>query len=115
VTLLQRSGRGNHPTLVEQILTDLHTAALRQPPQVEQALGHTVVGLVGIVVAMQRAVDDLELELAREFDQHPQTAILRSAPGLGQSSPRAFWPRSVTTPSDSPTRTVCARSPAPRR
>jgi transposase len=83
VTLLQRSGRGNHPTLVEQILTDLHTAALRQPPQVEQALGHTVVGLVGIVVAMQRAVDDLELELAREFDQHPQTAILRSAPGLG--------------------------------
>ena len=83
VTLLQRSGRGNHPTLVEQILTDLRTAALRQPPQVEQALGHTVVGLVGIVVAMQRAVDDLELELAREFDQHPQTAILRSAPGLG--------------------------------
>jgi transposase len=83
VTLLQRSGRGNHPTLVEQILTDLHTPALRQPPQVEEALGHTVAGLVGIVVAMQRAVDDLETELAREFDQHPQAVVLRSAPGLG--------------------------------
>jgi transposase len=83
VTLLQRSGRGNHPALAEQILTDLHTPALRQPPRVEQALGHTVAGLLGIVIAMQRAVDDLETELAREFDTHPQAVILRSAPGLG--------------------------------
>ena len=83
VTLLQRSGRGNHPALVEQILTDLHTPALGQPPRVEQALGHTVAGLLGIIIAMQRAVDDLETELAREFDQHPQAAILRSVPGLG--------------------------------
>jgi hypothetical protein len=67
VTLLQRSGRGNHPALVEQILTDLHTPALRQPPRVEQALDHTVAGLIAIVVAMQQAVDDLETELAREF------------------------------------------------
>jgi transposase len=83
VTLLQRSGRGNHPALVEQILTDLHTPALRQPPRVEQALGRTVAGLITIVVAMGQAVDDLETELAREFDQHPQAAVLRSAPGLG--------------------------------
>ena len=83
VTLLQRSGRGNHPALAEQILTDLHTPALRQPPRVETALGHTVAGLIGIVVAMQQAVDDLEAELAREFDQHPQAQILRWAPGLG--------------------------------
>lgn len=83
VTLLQRAGRGNHPALVEQILTDLRTPALRQPARVEAALGHTVAGLIAIVVAMQRAVDDLETELAREFDQHPQAAILRSAPGLG--------------------------------
>jgi len=83
VTLLQRSGRGNHPALVEQILTDLHTPALRQPPRVEQALGHTVAGLITIVVAMGQAVESLETELAREFDQHPQAAILRSAPGLG--------------------------------
>jgi transposase len=83
VTLLQRSGRGNHPALVEQILTDLHTPALGQPPRVEQALGHTVAGLITIVVAMGQAVESLETELAREFDQHPQAAILRSAPGLG--------------------------------
>ncbi len=83
VTLLQRAGRGNHPTLVDQILADLHAPALRQPPQVEQALGHTVAGLITIVVAMQRAVAGLDAELALVFDQHPQAAILRSAPGLG--------------------------------
>ena len=99
VALLKRSGRGNHPALVEQILADLHTPALRQPPRVEQALGHTVAGLIGIVVAMGQAVDDLETELAREFDQHPQAAILRSAPC--RSLPPASWPRSATTPHDS--------------
>jgi hypothetical protein len=55
VGLLQRSGRGNHPALIEQILTDLHAPALRQPPRIEQALGHTVAGLIGIVVAIQQA------------------------------------------------------------
>src|SRR6185295_9728141 len=83
VALLRRSGRGNHPALVEQILTDLHTPALGQPPRVEEAYGHTVRGLVAIVIAMGQAVDDLDTELAREFDQHPQAAILRSVPGLG--------------------------------
>lgn len=83
VALLKRSGRGNHPALVEQVLADLRAPALRQPPRVEAAYGHTVRGLIDVVVAMQRAVDELETELAREFDAHPQAAILRSVPGLG--------------------------------
>jgi transposase len=83
VGLLQRAGRGNHPGLVDQILADLHTPALRQPERVEAALGATVTGLLGIVAAMQAAVDELETRLADEFDTHPQAAILRSAPGLG--------------------------------
>lgn len=84
VTLLQRAGRGNHPALVDQILADLHAPALGQLPQVEQALAHTVAGLIGIIVAMQRAVVSLESELATLFDQHPKAAIIRSAPGLGR-------------------------------
>ncbi|WP_254191099.1 IS110 family transposase, partial [Nocardia noduli] len=83
VSLLKRCGRGNHPTLVEQILTDLKTPALRQPPRVEQALGRTVSGLLKILLTMQQAVDELESGLEAEFDTHPQAAILRSAPGLG--------------------------------
>lgn len=83
VTLLRRSGRGNHPALIDQLLTDLRTPALRQPARVEAALGATALGLLSIIAGMQRAVENLEAELAGEFDIHPQAAILRSAPGLG--------------------------------
>ncbi|TCN53525.1 transposase IS116/IS110/IS902 family protein [Rhodococcus sp. SMB37] len=82
-SLLHRSGRRNDPGLVEQILAELQAPALRQPPQVEAALGRAVTGLLGIVASMHRAVDDLEKELGRVFDTHPQAQILRSAPGLG--------------------------------
>jgi transposase len=83
VALLHRCGRRNDGTLVEQIRTDLTTAALRQPERVEAALGHTVAGLVTIILAMQAAVAQLEQALAEEFDQHPMAPVLRSVPGLG--------------------------------
>jgi transposase len=83
VSLLKQCGRRNDPPVVEQILNDLKAPALRQPAQVESALGATVAGLLTIVVSMQNAVEQLEARLAAEFDTHPQAAILRSAPGLG--------------------------------
>ena len=82
--LLHRCGRRNDTALVDQILSDLKTPALRQPERVEAALGLTVQGLVDIIDAMRRSVDGLEAELAREFDAHPLAPVLRSAPGLGQ-------------------------------
>jgi transposase len=81
--LLHKCGRRNDPALVEQILTDLKTPALRQPQRVEAALGLTVQGLVGIICAIRASVEALEAELAREFDSHPLAPVLRSAPGLG--------------------------------
>lgn len=81
--LLHRCGRRNDPSLVDRILRDLHTPALRQPTQIEAALGTTVTALLAIVVSMQNAVEQLEAVLATEFDAHPQAGILRSAPGLG--------------------------------
>jgi len=83
VSLLKQCGRRNDPALVEQILSDLKAPALRQPPQIESALGTTVAGLLTIVVSMQNAVEHLETQLKAEFDTHPQAVILRSAPGLG--------------------------------
>lgn len=82
-TLLRRSGRGNQPVLAERILTELRVPTLRQPRCVEEAYGHTVQGLVGAVVAMRAATDELEKALACEFDQHPLSDLLRSVPGLG--------------------------------
>jgi len=83
VTLLHRCGRRNDAALVEQILTDLKTPALRQPAPVEAALGQTVTGLLGVITAMQTAVEQLEQALTAEFEQHPLAPVLRSAPGLG--------------------------------
>jgi len=83
VGLLHRCGRRNDTSLVTQILSDLKTPALRQPAQVELALGHTVIALLGIITAMHTAVEQLETALDAEFDPHPMATILRSAPGLG--------------------------------
>jgi transposase len=83
VALLRRCGRRNDPALIEQILVDLKTTALRQPAVVEAALGTTVVGLLGIITAMHAAVEQLEAALAVEFEQHRLAPVLRSAPGLG--------------------------------
>jgi transposase len=83
VALLHRAGRRNDETLVNQILTDLHAPALTQPREVEDALGHTVTGLLGIVAAMHTAVETLEKELAEVFETHPLAPILQSVPGLG--------------------------------
>ena len=81
--LLHRCGRRNDPRLVEHILADLKTPALRQPERVEAALGLTVEGLVAVVATMRSSVEHLEAELGREFDTHPLAPALRSAPGLG--------------------------------
>lgn len=83
VALLHRAGRRNDENLVNQILADLHAPALAQPPEVENALGHAVTGLLGIVAAMHTAVESLEKELGRVFDEHSLAPILTSVPGLG--------------------------------
>ncbi len=92
VTLLQRSGRGNHPALAEQILSLLRAPALRQPLQVEAAYGHTVTGLIAVLVAMRQAADALEAQLGQQFEAHPQARYsavgTRPGPRPGRPSPR---------------------------
>ncbi len=83
VAMLHKCGRRNDAALVEQILTALKMPALRQPAPVEQALGQTVTGLLGVVAAMHAAVEQLEAALEVEFAEHPLAPVLRSAPGLG--------------------------------
>lgn len=83
VSLLKQCGRRNDPPVVDQILNVLRAAALRQPAQIEAALGSTVSTLLTIIVSMQNAVEQLETLLGAAFDTHPQAVILRSAPGLG--------------------------------
>jgi transposase len=83
VSLLHRCGRRNDPALVDHIVITLRTPALRQPAAVERALGLTVTGLIGVILAMQDTVEQLEAALCEEFERHPLAPVLRSAPGLG--------------------------------
>jgi transposase len=83
IALFHRCGRRNDPSLVAHVRSALTAPALRQSAPVEAALGHATATLVGVVVAMQAAVAELEQAMSQEFDQHPLAAVLRSAPGLG--------------------------------
>ena len=91
VALLHRCGRRNDPSLVQQIMSDLKTPALRLPAAVEAALGITVRGLLSILTAMHAAVEQLEEALTDEFEQHPLAPVLRSAPGLGPILAARVW------------------------
>nr|AIU93566.1 hypothetical protein LRS1606.132 [Rhodococcus sp. NS1] len=82
VAVLHHSGRRNDPDLVERILRELKTPALRQPPQVEEALGHAVAGLLDVISSMQQSVDNLGNALGREFDSTPT----RGDPAVGSGA-----------------------------
>lgn len=82
-TIFHRVGRRNDPALVERILTDLRTPALRQSEPVEAALGTVVEGLLQIIEAMRDAVEQLERALTTALEQHQLAPVLRSAPGIG--------------------------------
>lgn len=82
-SIFHRVGRRNDPALVEQILADLKTPALRQSEPVESALGNVVTGLLRILESMRDAVEDLEQALTAELANHPLAPVLQSAPGIG--------------------------------
>jgi len=82
-TLLQRSGRGNHPAQVEQILAQLTASALRLPARAELAHGRATRALLGVIVAVQTGISDLEQAMADELEHHPDAELLHAVPGLG--------------------------------
>jgi transposase len=83
VSLLRKSGRGNRAGLADQIIADLKTPRLSQPSKVEQALGHAVQGLIGIIEAMQVSIISLESAMTDAFVEHHHAQLFESVPGLG--------------------------------
>ena len=116
VALLQRSRPRQPPALVEQILTDLHD---RRPAA-------AAAGRAGTRPDRDRAARHRRRDAASRRRPRDRTGprvrpapaggdpALGTRPGPDPRRPRP-WPRSVTIQHGSPTRTVCARSPAPRR
>lgn len=81
---LRRAGRERN---LERRAVEIHTALreeqLAERPQVELAYGHTTRAHAAMIRAYNAQIAGLEEALTKDFEQHPDTGIIRSLPGMG--------------------------------
>ena len=81
---LRRGGRQRRiEARAAEIQAALRSDQLEAPPVVAEAMGATVVALVGVIAELVAQIGGLEAQLAQGFDQHPDAEVIRSLPGLG--------------------------------
>jgi transposase len=84
VATLRRGGRQRGlEARAEEIQAALRAQHLDPPAVIAQAMGAGVSAAVGVIAEMNRQVANLEAELRRSFEKHPDAEIIRSLPGLG--------------------------------
>jgi hypothetical protein len=81
--------RGGRQRRVDQRAGEIQRALradqLAAPDPVAESMGSVVHALVGVIGELNTQISGLEAELADRFDQHPDTKIIRSLPGLGMT------------------------------
>ncbi len=81
---LRRGGRSRQ---VEERAGPIQAALRREhlhtSPVLAEAMGATVVALVGVISEFNKQIAALETQVAASFDQHPDAKIILSLPGLG--------------------------------
>jgi transposase len=83
-TVLRQAGRQrNIDTRADTIAAGLRTDALRAAEVVEAAHGATTRASVAIIAALNTQINALADELADHFEQHPDSDIYLSLPGVG--------------------------------
>jgi transposase len=84
---LRRAGRqrGIEPE-VERLHSALREDQMRQPADVEQAMGHQCLALLRQLDAAATSADALEFALVEVFNTHPDAPILTSFPGMAEVS-----------------------------
>ena len=81
---LKRGGRQrNLERRAGEIQTALRSPQLTAPDAVATAFAATTKALVQVIAGLNTQIAELETELASCFDQHPDTDIYHSMPGLG--------------------------------
>src|SRR6202453_5065401 len=84
---LRRAGRSrNIEQTATEIRTALHAPQMRQPAQVEAAMGKQTLALLAALNTACASVDDLGQAVAELFQTHPDYAIITSFSGLGDST-----------------------------
>jgi len=83
-TVLRRAGRQrNIDTRADTIAAGLRAETLRAPAPIETAHGATTRATVAIIAELNAQIDQLGVELAEDFEQHPDSDIYLSMPGIG--------------------------------
>lgn len=83
-TVLRRAGRQrNIDTRADTIAAGLRAETLRAPAPIETAHGATTRATVAIIAELNAQIDQLGVELAEDFEQHPDSDIYLSLPGIG--------------------------------
>jgi transposase len=81
---LKRAGRQRYiDARARDIQAALRTEQLAAPAVVAAAFAATTRAAVGIIIELNRQIDELEAELAAHFETHPDADIYLSQPGLG--------------------------------
>jgi transposase len=81
---LAASGRSrNLDRRAEQIYQSLQVPQLEASPLLAEAYGQVVGSLVLVIDRLTHQIGELEHQLAKRFEDHPDAEILRSLPGLG--------------------------------
>jgi hypothetical protein len=79
------------------------TEHLHHLPLVEDAFGRHALALLQALDTAATNAEDLTTATIEHFDQHPDTEITTSMPGLGSLTGARYWPRSAMTDPASPT------------
>lgn len=83
---LRRGGRQRRlDDRAAEIQQALRADQLAAPDLITESMGSVVTALVGVISELNTQISGLEADLADRFDQHPDTKIIRSLPGLGMT------------------------------
>jgi hypothetical protein len=66
-----------------EVLAALHVEQLRQSEILEHAYGRTTISEVRVIEMFGIQIAELETDMAKHFEQHPDAKIIRSLPGMG--------------------------------
>lgn len=81
--LLAAAGRGRRRSEARRLAEVFAATQMRQPPEVEQAMGDAATAIITTITAMNTAITVLQQRIDANFEQHPDAAIYHSRPGLG--------------------------------
>ncbi len=81
--LLAAAGRGRRRSEARRLAEVFATPQMRQPPEVEQAMGAAAGAVITTITAMNTGLAALQQQIDQHFEQHPDAAIYHSMPALG--------------------------------